>query len=42
MDTIQTRFDRLAAEWDANTGRVALAKGVVETSRSAVPLRSDN
>jgi precorrin-6B methylase 2 len=35
------RFDRLAAEWDANPGRVALTQAVVAAIRNAVPLRPD-
>lgn len=38
---IQARFDQAAAQWEANPGRVALAKGVVAAIRNAVPLRSD-
>ena len=35
---VQQRFDQAAATWDANPGRVALARGVVEAIRRAVPL----
>lgn len=34
-------FDAHAAEWDANPGRVALARAVVDAVRAAVPLRAD-
>ncbi|MCX6998232.1 MAG: class I SAM-dependent methyltransferase [Kiritimatiellaeota bacterium] len=37
----QARFDRVAAEWDSNPGRIALARAVVATIRQAVPLRAD-
>jgi 2-polyprenyl-3-methyl-5-hydroxy-6-metoxy-1,4-benzoquinol methylase len=32
-----SRFDQLAAEWDTNLGRVALAAGVAEAMRAVVP-----
>ncbi len=35
---VQARFDRVAAEWDANPARVALARGIVDAIRQAVPL----
>ncbi|OGV71400.1 MAG: hypothetical protein A3K19_01425 [Lentisphaerae bacterium RIFOXYB12_FULL_65_16] len=35
------RFDRLAAEWDANPGRVAVARSVADAIRRDVPLRRD-
>ncbi len=38
---VRARFDRVAAEWDANPGRVALARAVAEAIRKAVPLRAD-
>jgi ubiquinone/menaquinone biosynthesis C-methylase UbiE len=38
---VRERFDLLAAGWDANTGRVALARAVAEAIRNAVPLRPD-
>lgn len=38
---VRTRFDRAAAEWDANPGRVALARALAEAIREAVPLRPD-
>lgn len=41
MGDVKTRFDSVAAEWDTNPVRVALAKAVVEAIRLAVPLRSD-
>lgn len=34
-------FDQRAADWDANPGRVALARAVVAAIRAAVPLRPD-
>lgn len=37
----KTRFDRMAAEWDANPVRVALARAVTEAIRETVPLRAD-
>jgi len=40
-DAVRTRFDRLAAEWDANPGRVAIAKAVTAAIRNAVTLRPD-
>jgi len=41
IEDVRSRFDRAAAEWDSNPGRVALAKAVVEAIRNAVPLRPD-
>lgn len=41
MSAPATRFDEKAAEWDAIPARVALARGVVEAIRSAIPLRPD-
>jgi len=38
---VRARFDRAAAEWDANPARVALARAVAEAIRKAVPLRPD-
>ena len=38
---VRARFDRVAAEWDANPDRVALAAAVVEAIRNAVKLRPD-
>jgi ubiquinone/menaquinone biosynthesis C-methylase UbiE len=35
------RFDCLAADWDANPGRIALTQAVVATLRKSVPLRPD-
>jgi tRNA (cmo5U34)-methyltransferase len=40
-DEVRVRFDRVAAEWDSNPGRVALAKAVADAIRTAVPLRPD-
>ena len=37
----RSRFDRMAAEWDANPARVALAAAVVAAIRQAVPLRPE-
>ena len=41
MEQNQARFARVAAEWDANPGRVALARAVADAIRNAVPLRPD-
>lgn len=41
LDAVRKRFDSVAAEWDANPSRVALAKGVVSAIQKAVPLRAD-
>ena len=38
---VRERFDRAAREWDANPGRVALARAVVDAIRNTVALRSD-
>ena len=38
---VRARFDRVAAEWDANPDRVALAAAVVKAIRNAVKLRPD-
>jgi tRNA (cmo5U34)-methyltransferase len=38
-EQVRARFDRVAAEWDANPGRVALARAVADAIRKAVPLR---
>lgn len=38
---VRDRFDRVAAEWDANPTRVALARAVTDAIRKAVPLRPD-
>ena len=38
---VRARFDRVAAEWDANPGRVALAKAIAGAIRNAVPLRPE-
>lgn len=35
------RFDKAAADWDANIARVDLANGVAEAIRQTVPLRPD-
>lgn len=40
-DQNRERFNRVAAEWDANPTRVALARAMVEAIRKAVPIRSD-
>ena len=40
-EQVRARFDRVAAEWDANPGRVALARAVADAIRNAVPLRTD-
>lgn len=41
LNAVRERFDRAAAEWDANPARVALARAVVEAIREAVPLCPD-
>jgi len=41
IDDVRARFDRVASDWDANPGRITLAKAVVEAIRKAVPLRPD-
>ncbi|MCE9615089.1 MAG: class I SAM-dependent methyltransferase [Lentisphaerae bacterium] len=41
MEAVRSRFDQVAAGWDANPGRVAMAKGIVAAMRAAVPLRAD-
>lgn len=38
---VQARFDQAAAQWDSNPTRVALARGIVQAIRDAVPLRRD-
>ena len=38
---VAARFDRVAANWDANAVRVALAKRVADAIRQAIPLRPD-
>lgn len=39
VSDVRARFDRVAAEWDANPGRVALAKAIAGAIRAAVPLQ---
>ena len=39
-EEVQARFNKVAAEWDNNPTRVALAGAVVEAIRAAVPLRT--
>ncbi len=41
IQEIRARFDHVAAEWDSNPGRVALARAVTDAIRKAVALRSD-
>ena len=41
MDEVKMRFDRVAAEWDSNPGRVVLARAVTAAIRKAVALRPD-
>ena len=41
VNEVRERFDRAAADWDANPGRVALARGVAAAIRSTVALRPD-
>jgi tRNA (cmo5U34)-methyltransferase len=38
---VRARFDRVAAEWDANPARVAWARAVADAIRKAVPLCPD-
>ena len=38
-EQVRTRFDRVAAEWDANPARVALARAVTDAIRETVSLR---
>ena len=40
-EEVQARFNKVAAEWDNNPTRVALARAVVEAIRAAVPLRTE-
>jgi ubiquinone/menaquinone biosynthesis C-methylase UbiE len=40
-DDVRKRFDRAAAEWDANPTRGEMARRVAEAIRQAVPLRKD-
>ena len=40
-EDVQTRFNQVAADWDNNPTRVALARAVVEAIRAAVPLRAE-
>jgi tRNA (cmo5U34)-methyltransferase len=41
MDEIRARFDRAAAQWDANPVRVALARAIAGAIEQRVPLRPD-
>jgi tRNA (cmo5U34)-methyltransferase len=41
MEEVKARFDRVAADWDSNPGRMALAEGVANTIQKTVALRSD-
>ena len=41
IEDVRSRFDHAATEWDANPGRVALARAVVEAIRNAMTLRPD-
>ena len=41
IEDVQARFDRVAAEWDSNPGRVALARGIAGAIRTAVPVSGD-
>lgn len=41
FDEVKARFDRVAAGWDSNPGRIELAKAVAGAMRQAVPLRPD-
>ncbi|MDD5678004.1 MAG: class I SAM-dependent methyltransferase [Kiritimatiellae bacterium] len=40
-EQVRARFDRVAAEWDANPGRAVLARAVADAIRKAVALRPD-
>jgi len=40
-EQVRARFDRVAAEWDANAGRVVLARAVADAIRKAVTLHPD-
>ena len=40
-EEVRTRFDCVAAEWDNNPARIALARAVVDAIRAAVPLRTE-
>ena len=40
-EQVRDRFDRVAADWDANPVRVALARAVADAIRKAVALRPD-
>ena len=40
-EEVQARFNKVAAEWDNNPTRVALARAVVDAIRDAVPLRTE-
>ena len=41
IEDVRARFDSVAAEWDANPGRIALAKAVTDAIRNAVTLRPE-
>jgi len=41
QEDVRARFDRVAADWDNNPTRVALAREVVDAIRAAVPLRAE-
>jgi len=41
IQEIRARFDRVAAKWDSNPGRVVLAQAVADAIRNVVPLRPD-
>lgn len=41
INEIKARFDKVAAGWDSNPGRIELARAVGDAIRKAVPLRSD-
>ena len=40
-EEVQARFNQVAADWDSNPTRVALARAVVDAIRAAVPLRAE-
>jgi tRNA (cmo5U34)-methyltransferase len=41
VEQARARFDRVAADWDANPGRVVLARAVTDAIRKVVALRPD-
>lgn len=41
INEVKARFDKVAAEWDSNPGRIELARAVGDVIRKTVKLRSD-